>query len=206
MPDWSMLTNPAVYKVAFTIALVGSLESLLSIDAADKLDKSGRVTSKNQELYAQGIGNTLAGLVGALPITAVIVRTSANVAAGAKSKYSAVLHGCWLLLCVMLIPNLLNKIPLSALAAVLILVGYKLTKPALIKSVYQKGWNQFTPFAVTIIAILLTDLLVGIGIGMAVGLIFTIRSNMQKAIVLVEDKESYLVRFHKDTTFLHKAH
>jgi len=206
MPDWSMLTNPVVYKVAFTIALVGSLESLLSIDAADKLDKSGRVTSKNQELFAQGIGNTLAGLVGALPITAVIVRTSANVAAGAKSKYSAVLHGCWLLLCVMLIPNLLNKIPLSALAAVLILVGYKLTKPALIKSVYQKGWNQFTPFAVTIIAILLTDLLVGIGIGMVVGLIFTIRSNMQKAIVLVEDKESYLVRFHKDTTFLHKAH
>ena len=205
-PDWSVITNPAVYKVAFTIALVGSLESLLSIDAADKLDKSGKITSKNQELFAQGFANTLAGLVGALPITAVIVRTSANVAAGAKSKLSAILHGLWLVLCVVLIPGLLNKIPLAALAAVLILVGYKLTKPALIKSVYVRGWNQFIPFTVTIVAILFTDLLMGIGIGMVVGLVFTLRANMRRAIVLVEDEESYLIRFYKDTTFLHKAH
>lgn len=206
LPDWGELTNPLAYKVAFTIALVGSMESLLSIDAADKLDQSGKVTSKNRELYAQGIGNTLSGLLGGLPITAVIVRTSANATAGARSKLSAILHGVWLLLCVMLIPGLLNKIPLSALAAVLILVGYKLTKPALIKSVYEKGMNQFIPFAVTIFAILLTDLLVGIGIGMVVGLIFTFKANMQKAIVIVKDDNSYLVRFHKDTTFLHKAH
>src|SRR5690606_34823984 len=157
------------------------------IDAADKLDKSGKVTSKNQELFAQGLANTLAGFVGALPITAVIVRTSANVSAGAKSKLSAILHGVWLILCVVLIPGLLNLIPLSALAAVLILVGFKLTKPDLVRSMYHRGSHQFIPFAVTIIAILFTDLLLGIAIGMIVGLGFTIRSNMQKAIVLVAD-------------------
>lgn len=205
LPDWSFVTNPLIYKIAFTIALVGSLESLLSIDAADKLDQSGKITSKNRELYAQGIANSLSGLIGGLPITAVIVRTSANVTAGAKSKLSAILHGVWLLLCVVFIPDLLNRIPLSALAAVLMLVGYKLTKPALIKSVYQKGMNQFIPFAITILAILFTDLLIGIAIGMVVGLVFIIKANMQKAIVVVQDERSYLVRFHKDTTFLHKS-
>lgn len=204
-PDWGQLTNPAIYKVAFTIALVGSLESLLSIDAADKLEGPSKPTSKNRELFAQGIANTLSGMVGALPITAVIVRTSANVAAGARSKLSAILHGAWLLLCVVLIPGLLNKIPLSALAAVLILVGYKLTKPELIKGMYKKGWNQFIPFMITILAILFTDLLMGIGIGMVVGLFFILRTNMHKSIVVVKDEESYLIRFHKDTSFLHKA-
>lgn len=204
-PDWSHLTNPMIFKVAFTLALVGSLESLLSIDAADKLSGPIKPTNKNRELFAQGIANTLSGIVGALPITAVIVRTSANVNAGAKSKLSTILHGTWLLLCVALIPNLLNKIPLSALAAILILVGYKLTKPALIKSMYKKGWNQFIPFILTILSILFTDLLTGIGIGLIVGLFFILRNNMHRSIVVVKDEGSFLIRFHKDTSFLHKA-
>lgn len=205
MPDWSFLSNVKVYTVALTIALVGSLESLLSIDAADKIDNDGRVTNKNRELFAQGVGNSISGLIGGLPITAVIVRTSANVSAGARSKLSAIMHGFWLLACVILIPNVLNKIPLSALAAVLILVGYKLTKVELIKKMYHKGMNQFIPFAVTIVAILLTDLLVGIFIGVIVGFIFVLRSNVHKSIVMVKEGNMHLIKFYKDVSFLQKA-
>lgn len=206
LPDWSFLTNPLVYKVAITIALVGSIESLLSVDAADKIDPKSRKSSKNRELLAQGVGNSLSGFIGALPVTAVIVRTSANITAGAQSKLSAVLHGIWILLCVALIPHILNMIPLAVLASVLLLVGYKLTSLGLIKTMYNKGSNQFIPFAATIIAILLTDLLVGIGIGMVVGFAYIIKSNMTKAIVTVHDDKQYLIRFHKDVSFLQKAH
>lgn len=205
MPDWSHLSNPKVYAAAITIALVGSIESLLSVDAADKIDEEGRVTDKNRELLAQGVGNSLSGLIGGLPITAVIVRTSANASAGAKSKLSAIMHGFWLMLCVIFIPTLLNMIPLAALAAVLILVGYKLTKPELIKKMYDKGWNQFIPFVVTIVAILLTNLLMGILIGIVVGFVFVIKSNMHKSIVMVREDELYLIKFYKDVSFLQKA-
>ncbi len=168
-PGISNLFNFKVIIVAFTLSLVGSLESLLSVDAADKLDAEGRITDKNRELIAQGVGNSLSGLLGGLPITAVIVRTSANSNAGARTRLSAVLHGLWLLVAVMTIPHILNQIPLAALATILILVGYKLVKPKLVKEMYRRGWAQFIPFAATIIAILFTDLLTGIGIGMVVG-------------------------------------
>jgi MFS superfamily sulfate permease-like transporter len=204
-PDWKNLLNPNVYSVALTIALVGSIESLLSVDAADKIDPEGHVTDKNRELMAQGFGNALSGFVGGLPMTAVIVRTSANVSAGAKSKLSAILHGLWLVVCVVAIPQYLRLIPLSVLATVLVLVGYKLTKPALLKSMYKKGWNQFIPFIVTILAILFTDLLTGIAIGMVVGFIFVVKSNIHQSVVHVEDNNMHLIRFHKDISFLQKA-
>jgi MFS superfamily sulfate permease-like transporter len=204
-PKWSSLTDWSVYKVALTLALVGSLESLLSIEAADKLDESGKVTSKNRELIAQGMGNAVSGFLGGLPVTAVIVRTSANFTAGAVSKLSAILHGCWLFLCVVSIPHILNLIPLSALAAVLLLVGYKLTKIELYVKMYKKGLNQFIPFVVTILAILFTDLLVGISIGMLVGFIFVLRSNIHKSIVQVSEGNLKLIRFHKDVSFLQKS-
>lgn len=204
-PDWSYITNPKIYQVALTIAIVGSLESLLSIDAADKLDGDGILTSKNRELFAQGAGNTLSGLIGGLPITAVIVRTTANQTAGAKSNLSAILHGFWLLICVVSIPFVLNLIPLSALAAVLLLVGYKLAKPALFKQMLNKGMNQFIPFVATIVAILFTDLLVGIIFGIVVGFAFVIRSNMHNAVVMVRDAEHILVRFYKDVSFMQKS-
>lgn len=204
-PNWADLANPKVYTVAITIALVGSIESLLSVDAADKIDEEGRVTNKNRELLAQGIGNAVSGFIGGLPITAVIVRSSANATAGAKSKLSAIMHGLWLMLCVIFIPTLLNMIPLAALASVLILVGYKLTKPELIKKMYERGMNQFIPFAVTIIAILFTNLLMGILIGIVVGFVFVIKSNMHKSIVMVKDENMYLIKFYKDVSFLQKA-
>lgn len=203
-PDWTKVIEPKILTIAVTLALVGSLESLLSIEAGDKIDPQGRKTNKNKELLAQGVGNTLSGLIGGLPITAVIVRTSANVAAGAKTKLSAILHGVWLFLCVVSIPHVLNLIPLGALASVLLLVGYKLTKPALFKEIYAKGMNQFLPFVVTILAILATDLLVGILIGMTVGFMFVLRTSTSQSIVIVNEENRYLLRFHKDVSFLHK--
>ena len=173
-PDWKFLTDIRIYGAAFTIAVVGSLESLLSIDAADKIDEEGaRVTNKNRDLWHRDLVLPL-GFIGGLPITAVIVRTSANATAGAESKLSAILHGLWLILCVVFIPNLINKIPLATLAAVLLLVGFKLTKPELIRNMYARGKNQFIPFAVTIVAILLSNLLTGILIGIAVGFYFVL--------------------------------
>jgi MFS superfamily sulfate permease-like transporter len=204
-PDWSQYLNPKVLSTALVIAIVASIESLLSVEAADKLDESGRVTTKNRELFAQGVGNSLSGLIGGLPITAVIVRTSANASAGAKTNLSAILHGVWLVLCVVAIPQLLNMIPLSTLAAMLILVGYKLVKPELIKAMFNKGHNQFVPFVVTILAILFTDLLVGIFVGMIVGFYFVFRSNIHKSIVMVSEGNSFLIRFYKDVSFLQKS-
>ncbi len=204
-PDYTAFTNKKVYFVAFTIAIVGSLESLLSIDAADKIDPKSRVTSKNRELIAQGVGNTLSGLIGGLPITAVIVRTSANVIAGGKTKRSAIYHGFLLLVSVMMIPHLLNLIPLSSLASVLIIVGYKLTHPKLYTSMLEKGMDQFIPFIVTILAILFTNLLVGISIGMVVGFIFVLKSSIHNSIVMVQDENMFLIKFYKDVSFLQKS-
>lgn len=203
-PDFSALSNVLVWKAAFTIALVASLETLLNIEAADELDPYQRVTPKNRELRAQGIGSMISGLIGGLPLTSVIVRTSANVNAGAKSKTSAIMHGLLLLSCVAFIPGLLNLIPLSALAGILVYTGYKLARVSLFKEFYERGWDQFVPFVVTVTAILLTDLLVGIMIGSLVGLFFTMRSNFRSAVLIVNDDNKYLFRLRKDVSFLNK--
>lgn len=176
-PDFSFLTNINVYIVGATIALVGSLETLLSVEATDKLDPEKHHTPTNRELKAQGIGNILSGLAGGLPVTQVIVRSSANVNAGAKSKLSTILHGLLLLFSVFFIPTLLNMIPLASLAAILIMVGYKLSKVQLYTQLYRLGLDQFLPFIATIIGVLFTDLLKGIGIGMVISVFFILRRN-----------------------------
>jgi MFS superfamily sulfate permease-like transporter len=203
-PDFGYLNNIMVWKSAFTIAIVASLETLLSIEAADKLDPLKRVTPPNRELKAQGIGNIVSGLLGGLPLTSVVVRTSANIAAGAQTKLSTITHGVLLFVCVLFIPSLLNKIPLSSLAAILIFTGYKLAKVSLFKNFFQKGWDQFVPFVVTIIAILVTDLLTGIIVGIFVGLFFMIRSNFHSSVLMVNDHNNYLIRLRKDVSFLNK--
>lgn len=205
-PDFSALTNMDIYITAFTIAIVASLESLLSLDATDKLDPYKRIAPQSRELRAQGIGNMVSGLIGGLPVTAVIVRSTANISSGAKTKVSTIFHGFLLAFSVIFFPNTLNLIPLSALAAVLLLVGYKLTKPALIKSIYQKGSNQFIPYLVTVLAILFTDLLIGITIGIVVGLLYVIRTNLHQAMTVVQvNKNEYIISLEKDVSFLNKA-
>lgn len=177
LPDFSGIFNPALWKVAIVVAIIASLETLLSIEAVDKLDPLKRHTPNNRELKAQGMGNLLSGLMGGLPMTAVIVRSTANLEAGARSKMSAVYHGILLLVCVLLIPNILNLIPLSSLAAILLIVGYKLTRPALYKSQMRNGIRQFVPFIVTIVVILLTDLLTGIIVGMFMAVFYILKTN-----------------------------
>ena len=204
-PDFSLILAKDTWIIAFTIAIVASLESLLSIDAVDKLDPFKRTSPLNRELRAQGLANTVSGLIGGLPVTAVIVRSSANVAAGARTRLSAIVHGSLLLLTAFFIPTLLNMIPLASLAAILLMVGYKLAKPSLIMSMYHKGKDQFIPFAVTIIAILLTDLLVGITIGILVGLFFVLKTNFHRALFSVNEEGNYLIRLTKDVSFLNKA-
>ncbi len=203
-PDFSGIGNLAVWTTGLTLAIVASLETLLNIEATDQIDSLQRVTPTNRELKAQGVGNIVSGLIGGLPVTSVIVRTSANVNAGAKTKASTIMHGCMLLLCVALIPGFLNLIPYPSLAAILIYTGYKLTKVTLYKDFYRKGWDQFAPFVVTVLAILLTDLLVGILIGCCVGLFFVMRSNFKSAVFVVNDNRNYLFRFRKDVSFLNK--
>ncbi|MFD2919480.1 SulP family inorganic anion transporter [Terrimonas rubra] len=205
MPDWSFILNKDVLVTAVTLALVASLESLLSIEAVDDLDPYQRVTPTNRELKAQGVGNIVSGMFGGLPVTSVIVRSSANVNSGAKTKASTIMHGLLLLLCVAFIPGILNLIPNAALAAILIFTGYKLAKPVLFVSFYKKGWDQFLPFVITIIAILATDLLKGVIIGIGVGLFFAFRSNFRKAVFVVNDDDRYLIRLRKDVSFLNKA-
>lgn len=190
-PNFAEITNPEVWVVAFTIALVASLETLLCVEATDKLDPDKNVTPTNRELLAQGTGNILSGLVGGLPITQVIVRSSANIQSGGKSKLSAIIHGFLLLISVILIPTLLNKIPLSVLAAILLIVGYKLAKPALFMKMYKLGWKQSVPFFVTVIGIVFTDLLVGIGLGLAVGIVVILLKSYQNSHFLhIEDKSN----------------
>ncbi len=203
-PDFTALGNIAIWTTGLTIAIVASLETLLNIQASDELDPYKRVTPTNRELKAQGVGNMVSGLIGGLPLTSVIVRTSVNINAGAKTKMSAIMHGLLLLLSVALIPKILNLIPLSALAGILIYTGYKLAKPSLFKSFYSKGLSQFLPFIITILAILFTDLLVGILIGCVVGLFFVMRSNFKSAVFVVNDKNNYLFRLRKDVSFLNK--
>lgn len=206
LPDFSSMGNPAVYKTAIVLAVVASLETLLSIEAVDKLDPRKRVAPTNRELKAQGLGNLLSGMIGGLPITAVIVRSSANINFGGETKVSSFLHGVLLLLAVLFLGNQLNAIPLSCLAAILLQTGYKLAKPSLFREQFAKGWNQFLPFAITIVAILVEDLLVGIAIGMAIGLLFVLRTNFHRSISLTTHGTSCLLRLNKDVSFLNKAY
>lgn len=192
------------FQVAITLCLVGSLETLLSIDASEKIDPLKRSVDSSRELYAQGIGNTLSGLLGGLPITAVIVRTSANVSSGGIHRSAGIMHAVWLFVFALFFPALLNRIPLAALAMILIFVGFKLTTPKLYKSFLSKGVSQITPFLVTIIAILLTDLLMGVAIGFLVGIFFVIKDSVHSVFLMVQEGEHYLLRFNKDTSFLNK--
>jgi MFS superfamily sulfate permease-like transporter len=204
-PDFGLITSGDFWLVALTIAIIASIESLLSMEAGDKLDPYKRVSPGSRELVAQGAGNAVSGLIGGLPVTVVIVRTTANISSGARTKMSAILHGFLLLILVLTIPNILNQIPLSCLAAVLFQVGYKLAKPALFVKEYQKGWDQFLPFILTVLAILFTDLLVGIGIGMVVGIFFVIKTNYQRSLQVTHLNGNYLVKLQKDVSFLNKA-
>jgi MFS superfamily sulfate permease-like transporter len=170
-PDFSAIGDSAIWILAATIAVVASLETLLCVEATDKMDPEQRITPTNRELLAQGVGNTVSGLIGGLPITQVIVRSSANIQTGNATKLSAILHGAWLLLFFLLAPTLLTYIPLGSLAAVLFVVGYKLAKPATFKRIYDSGMKHFIPFVVTILAIVFIDLLKGLGIGLVVALV-----------------------------------
>jgi MFS superfamily sulfate permease-like transporter len=180
-PDFSQLANPKVYVTAITIAIVASLETLLCVEATDKLDPNKRITPANRELKAQGLGNIVSGLTGGLPVTQVIVRSTANITFGAQTKASTILHGCFLGICAIAIPSVLNMIPLATLACILFVVGYKLAKPSLFSAMYRLGWSQFIPFIATVVAIVLTDLLKGIGIGMAIAIFYLLRNHYRNA-------------------------
>lgn len=201
--------NTQLYVVAFIIAVVASLETLLCVEATDKLDPQKRTTPTNRELKAQGVGNIISGMVGGLPITQVIVRSSANISFGGKTKLSAIMHGVFILICVLSIPHVLNLIPLSSLAAILFVVGYKLAKPSLFKRMFANGADQFVPFAATVMGILLTDLLNGIAIGMAVGIFYILRNNYKNpyAFEKLENIEAgtYTIVLSEEVSFLNKG-
>lgn len=202
--NWSSIWRMDTWKVALTLAVVASLESLLSLEAVDKLDPLKRPSPPNRELVAQGVGNMASGLCGGLPITSVIVRSSANVMAGAKSKLSTILHGLLLLVCLLFFSPWLNLIPKSVLAAMLILTGYKLAKPTLFKEYYKKGWDQFIPFAVTAVVIVFSDLLTGVFVGLLVGLVFIFRVNFKNNISVTKDGSNYLIRLRNEVSYLSK--
>jgi len=204
-PDFSYLNNPNVYIIGLTIALVGSLETLLSVEATDKLDPLKFSTPTNRELKAQGIGNIVSGFLGGLPVTQVIVRSSANINSGGQSKLSTIVHGMLIFIAIVFIPQLLNMIPLAALAGVLIMVGYKLAKISLFKSMYKLGWEQFIPFATTIIGVLLTDLLKGIGIGLAISIFYILKKNYKNNFKKETSTNEIKVILSEEVTFLNKA-
>ena len=203
-PDFSFLSNAKIYTVAITLAIVASLESLLSLEAADSIDTEKRISSSNKELKAQGIGNILAGLLGGLPVTSVVVRTSANVYSGGKNRTSTIFHGVLLLASIFFIPTILNKIPLASLAAVLLMVGYKLANPAIFIKVFKEGYDQFIPFIITILIIVFKDLLWGIAIGAVVGILFVLKTNFRNVISYVREGNNVLIKFNKDVFFLNK--
>lgn len=209
-PNFAVITNAEVWIVAFTIALVASLETLLCVEATDKLDPHKNVTPTNRELLAQGTGNIISGLIGGLPITQVIVRSSANIQSGGRTKLSTIIHGCLLLISVILIPRLLNMIPLSVLAAILLIVGYKLAKPKLFKTMYELGWKQWVPFVVTVLGIVFIDLLYGIGLGLMVGIVVILIKSYQNSHFLhIEDqsngKHRIKITLAEEVTFFNKG-
>ena len=209
IPNFSGLTNPKVWTIAITIAVVASIETLLCIEASDRLDSQKRYTNTNVELKAQGVGNIISSLLGGLPMTSVVVRSSANSNAGAKSKMSTIIHGVLLLISVLAIPVILNKIPLATLATILILVGYKLAKPATIKHFWEKGKYQFVPFMATMIAVVATDLLKGVMLGIIISVIFVLKGNLKRAYTF--KKEEYAdgdiihIDLAQEVSFLNKA-
>lgn len=210
-PDFSFWTNKDIYSIAFVLAIVASLESLLSAEATDQLDPQKRVTPTSRELIAQGVGNMVAGLIGGFPITQVVVRSSANIQSGGRTRASAFFHGIILLLCAVFIPHILNLIPLSSLAAILIVVGAKLAKPALFKAMYKVGKWQFLSFIITVVGILLTNLLVGICLGLAVSIINILRHNMKMPYQFKKqsspegDKQIFHFTLAEQSSFLNKA-
>ncbi|HLP19390.1 MAG TPA: SulP family inorganic anion transporter, partial [Chitinophagales bacterium] len=210
LPDFAVFTtHTETIKLALVIGTLATLETLLCVEAIDKLDPWHRTTPGNRELVAQGIGNMLCGAVGALPLTAVIVRGSANIDAGGKTKLSSFTHGVFMLLAVLLIPFVINLIPLCALAAILIVTGYKLTRPKLFKSMFRLGWSQFLPFIITLVVILFTDLLIGVSVGLLLSIIFIIRNNYVADYDVQQSTHlgitNYTINLHTNVTFLDKA-
>lgn len=209
-PAFEALGKYEVWITGVVIAFVASIETLLSVEASDKLDPKKRVTNTNRELVAQGTGNIVSGLIGGLPVTQVIVRSSVNVQSGGQSKLSAIIHGFLILSCVAFIPFVLNMIPKAVLASILLVVGYKLAKPALFKSIYKLGWSQFIPFVVTILGLVFIDLLWGVGLGLAVGIIVILRNSFKNSHFLhkeVEDESPRVVRMTlaEEVTFINKG-
>lgn len=208
-PDFSQLSNPNIYGIALVMAIVASLETLLCVEATDKLDPQRRITPTNKELKAQGIGNIISGLIGGLPITQVIVRSSANIDFGATNKLSTVLHGIMLLLSAIAIPHILNMIPLATLACILLVVGYKLANPKLFKTMYNLGFEQFIPFILTIAGMLIFDLLKGVGIGMIASILFILHNNFVNACKRITDKEGenhkHTIILSQEVSFLNKG-
>ena len=204
-PDFSHLLSSEVWIVAGTLAIVASLETLLSLEAIDKLDPQKRTSPPNRELLAQGVGNMVSGFLGGLPVTSVIVRSSANVNSGGQSRWAAVFHGVLLLVCVYALPQWLNKIPLSSLAAVLLFTGFKLAHPSVFKREWRDGLTHFIPFVVTIAAIVFTDLLEGIIIGIAIGALFVSFANYHTAVAVVQNGLDYRITIEKDLSFANKA-
>ncbi len=208
-PSLSGFMNPGAWVVGVTIAIVASIETLLCLEAGDKMDPQKRYSSANTELRAQGIGNMVAGLLGGIPMTSVIVRTSANVNAGAKTKFSAIFHGLFLLLAVLAIPGLLNKIPMASLAAILIMIGFKLASLNVFTHVYKTGKHQFIPFVVTVVAVVATDLLKGVGIGLAFSIYFILKGNMKLAYFFKKKEhhegETIYINLAQEVSFLNKA-
>mgnify|MGYP000928861853 FL=1 len=204
-PKLASFAKFKVIKVGVVIAIIASLETLLCVEATDRLDPRKNITPTNRELKAQGFGNIISGLVGGIPVTQVIVRSSANIQAGGRTKLAAILHGVFLFGTVMLIPNLLNMIPLSALAAILLVIGFKLAKPSMFKRLYSEGQDQFIPFITTIVAVLFTDLLIGILIGLLVGIGYVLFTNFRSAIVLEQKGRHMIIHFKKDIFFYNRA-
>jgi len=208
-PDFSQVFNKEVYIVAVTLAVVASLETLLSVEATDKLDPARRITPTNRELIAQGVGNFASGLIGGLPVTQVIVRSSTNIQSGGKTKASAIFHGFLLLISVILIPKVLNLIPLASLAAVLLMVGYKLAKPTVFKEIYRMGISEFLPFIITIVGIVLTDLLIGISLGLISGVMYILWNNYRTPYHFdyhnYKEGEPIRIALSEDVSFLNKA-
>ena len=208
-PDFTQIVNSKVWVVGITIAVVASIETLLCIEAADRMDDQKRYTDTNVELKAQGVGNIISSMIGGLPMTSVVVRTSANKNAGAKSKMSAIIHGLLLLISVLAIPSLLNKIPLATLAAILLLVGYKLANPKIVKHFWHKGKYQFIPFIATFIAVVVTDLLIGVALGMIISIIFVLKGNLKRAYIFrkeeYHDGDIIHIDLAQEVSFLNKA-
>ncbi|HVI48310.1 MAG TPA: SulP family inorganic anion transporter [Chitinophaga sp.] len=208
-PNFGAIGNKEVWITAMTIAIVASVETLLNVEATDKLDPLKRYTPPNRELKAQGIGNIVSGLIGGLPVTSVIVRSSANINAGARSKMSTMIHAALLLVCAALIPSVLNKIPLATLAAVLLVTGYKLCKISIFKEMFKNGKYQWVPFIVTVLAIVFTDLLIGIALGMAVSVVAILRGNMKSSYFFRKEKyhtgDSIRLELAQEVSFLNKA-